>query len=131
VAYAFLREHWVALILLWLLLFLVLKFLLVRLALAGAALILGGAAILDALAESWSTTHAVFLPILGLLLRVALLGVFATLLGRHVPWIGPLFEGLGDTAGAYLATAGLGYAYLALLPAEETGSSSAMSTSPE
>ncbi|MEN3010323.1 MAG: hypothetical protein ABDI20_05010 [Candidatus Bipolaricaulaceae bacterium] len=86
-------------------------FLWVRLALAEAALVWTQTPISQALGTSWAYTRRAFFPVLGVLLLAGGLPEGLGLLLGHVPVLGPLFSAAGSTAGALLATVGLGYAY--------------------
>lgn len=86
-------------------------FLLVRLALAEAAVVWTQTPVFQALGTSWAYTRRAFFPVLGVLLLAGWLpGGLGLLLGR-VPVLGPFFSAAGSTAGALLGTVGLGYAY--------------------
>lgn len=111
-----------ALVFLLFLLFAWFVFLLVRLALAEAALVLGDRKIVESINESWFYTRRAFAPVLGLYVRLLPILVLGALL-RRIPAIGPLFEAFCGAAWAYLATAGAGYAYLELRSATEAGPS--------
>jgi len=112
-AYAFLHNSPEAMIPVALVLFLGLVFLLLRLSLTVAALVLGEMKIGPSITESWSLTRLAFAHVLWLFVLVKFVVGLGLLFGL-IPGIGPVFSGLGMTVGSYLATGGAGYAYLEL-----------------
>lgn len=121
-AYAFLRHLPAAMIAVFLVLFFGFAFLLLRLSLAVAALVLGERTIGASMTESWSLTRSAFAHVFWFFVLVVFVGGLGILFGL-IPGIGPVFSGLGATAASYLATAGVGYAYLALRSVAAAGPS--------
>lgn len=112
-AYALLRNSPEAIIPVALVLFLGFVFLLLRLSLTVAVLVLGEKKIGESIMESWSLTRLAFAHVLWLFVLVAFVVGLGLIFGL-IPRIGPVFSGLGMTVGSYLATGGAGYAYLEL-----------------